>query len=70
MKTDQPEPLDLRSQDIAADKVAQLLRLFPGIPAEGGRLDLERLKLALCEAVDVTVRGLQPWRPVQLRYHS
>jgi adenine-specific DNA-methyltransferase len=51
--TDQPEHLDLRSQDIAKDKVQELLRLFPEIRTEGGRLDLDRLKLALGEAVDV-----------------
>jgi adenine-specific DNA-methyltransferase len=49
----QPEKLDLRSHDIAADKVAELLRLFPEIRTEGGKLDFERLKLALGEAVDV-----------------
>jgi adenine-specific DNA-methyltransferase len=32
----QPEKLDLRSHDIAADKVAELLRLFPEIRTEGG----------------------------------
>lgn len=51
--TDQPEKLDLRSHDIAADRVAELLRLFPEIRTEGGKLDFERLKLALGEAVDV-----------------
>ncbi len=51
--TDQPEHLDLRSQDIAEDKVQELLRLYPEIRTEGGRLDLDRLKLALGEAVDV-----------------
>jgi adenine-specific DNA-methyltransferase len=47
------EKLDLRSHDIAADKVAELLRLFPEIRTEGGKLDFDRLKLALGEAVDV-----------------
>jgi adenine-specific DNA-methyltransferase len=51
--TDQPEHLDLRSQDIAEDKAQELLRLFPEIRTEGGRLDFDRLKLALGEAVDV-----------------
>ncbi|MGH8605047.1 MAG: site-specific DNA-methyltransferase, partial [Gammaproteobacteria bacterium] len=45
--------LDLRSHDIAEDKRQELLRLFPEIRTEGGKLDLERLKLALGEAVDV-----------------
>lgn len=49
----QPEKLDLRSHDIASDKVAELLRLFPEIRTEGGKLDFDRLKLALGELVDV-----------------
>ncbi|NLS91606.1 MAG: site-specific DNA-methyltransferase [Planctomycetaceae bacterium] len=49
----QPEKLDLRSQDIAEDKRQELLRLFPEIRTEGGKLDFERLRLALGEAVDV-----------------
>jgi adenine-specific DNA-methyltransferase len=51
--TDQPEKLDLRSHDIAEDKQQELLRLFPEIRTEGGKLDFERLKLALGESVDV-----------------
>ena len=51
--TDQPEPLDLRSHDIAADKIAELLRLFPEIRTEGGKLDFERLKMTLGESVDM-----------------
>jgi len=50
---DAPETLDLRSHDIAAEKVEGLLRLFPEIRTEGGKLDFDRLKLALGEAVDV-----------------
>ena len=50
---DQPEKLDLRSHDIAEDKRQELLRLFPEIRTEGGKLDFERLKLALGETVDV-----------------
>ncbi len=52
--TDQPEPLDLRSPDIAEDRRQELLRLFPEVRTEGGQLDFERLKLALGEAVDVS----------------
>ncbi len=48
----EPEKLDLRSHDIAEDKRQELLRLFPEIRTEGGKLDFERLKLALGEAVD------------------
>ena len=49
----EPEKLDLRSHDIAEDKQQALLRLFPEIRTEGGKLDFERLKLALGESVDV-----------------
>lgn len=49
----EPEKLDLRSHDMAGDKQAELLRLFPEIRTEGGKLDFERLKLALGEAVEV-----------------
>ena len=51
--TDQPEKLDLRSHNIAAERVAELLRLFPEIRTEAGKLDFERLRLALGESVDV-----------------
>ncbi|MEX5215517.1 MAG: site-specific DNA-methyltransferase [Nitrospiraceae bacterium] len=51
--TDQPEKLNLRSHDIAEDKRQELLRLFPEIRTEGGKIDFERLKLALGESVDV-----------------
>jgi len=49
----EPEKLDLRSQDIVADKVQELLRLFPEIRTEGGKLDFDRLKLVLGQSVDV-----------------
>ena len=49
----QPEKLDLRSHDAAGDKIAELLRLFPEIRTEGGKLEFERLKLALGESVDM-----------------
>jgi len=51
--TTEPEKLDLRSHDIAADKRDELLRLFPEIRAEDGMVDFERLRLALGEAVDI-----------------
>lgn len=47
------EKLDLRSHDIAGEKIADLLRLFPEIRTEGGKIDFERLKLALGETVEV-----------------
>ncbi|MBK8871844.1 MAG: hypothetical protein IPN19_12645 [Elusimicrobia bacterium] len=49
----QPEKLDLRSHTIAEDKKAELLRLLPEIRTEGGKIDFDRLKLALGETVDV-----------------
>ncbi len=51
--TDAPERLDLRSHDVAADKVEELLRLFPEARTEGGKIDFDRLKLALGSTVDV-----------------
>jgi adenine-specific DNA-methyltransferase len=50
---DVPDKLDLGSLDIAEGRRQGLLRLFPEIRTEGEKLDLERLKLALGEAVDV-----------------
>ena len=49
----EPEKFDLRSHDTVTDKTAELLRLFPEVRTEGGKLDFERLRLALGEAVDV-----------------
>jgi len=49
----EPERLDLRSHDIAADKREELLRLFPEARTEGGRIDFDRLRLALGDTVDV-----------------
>jgi len=48
-----PEKLDLCSHDIGENKRQELLRLFPEIRTEGGKLDFDRLRLALAEAVDV-----------------
>jgi adenine-specific DNA-methyltransferase len=53
MRQEQPEKLDLRSHDITEDKRQELLRLFPEIYTEGGKIDFERLKLAVGETVDV-----------------
>src|SRR5665648_78267 len=50
---DQPDKLDLRSLDISEERQQKLLRLFPEVRTQGGKLDLDRLKLALGEAVDV-----------------
>src|SRR5215471_3617830 len=49
----QPETLDLCSYDMAEDKQQELLRLFPEIRTEDGKIDFERLKLALGDMVDV-----------------
>jgi len=51
--TDVIDHLDLRSEDIAEQKHRELLRFFPEIRTEGDKIDFERLKLALGEAVDV-----------------
>jgi adenine-specific DNA-methyltransferase len=51
--TDQPEKLDLRSLDLTEKKKQELMRLFPEICTEGGKIDFERLKLTLGEMVDV-----------------
>jgi adenine-specific DNA-methyltransferase len=51
--TPEPEKLDLRSHEIACEKAQELLRLFPEIRTDGGKLDFDRLKLSLGEAVDV-----------------
>lgn len=47
------EKMDLRSQDIVSNKIADLLQLFPEARTERGKIDFERLKLALGETVDV-----------------
>ena len=48
-----PEPLDLTSHHLPADKIAELLRLFPEIRTEGGQIDFDKLKLVLGETIDV-----------------
>ena len=51
-QTEQPERLDLRSHDIAGDKLAQLLELFPEARTEDSQIDFDQLRRALGEAVD------------------
>src|SRR5581483_3600171 len=46
------DKLNLRSHEIAEDRQQELLRLFPEIRTEGGKVDFDRLKLVLGEAVD------------------
>lgn len=50
--TEQPERLDLRSHDIVGDKQAEIVRLFPEVRTEGGKIDFDRLKRVLGENVD------------------
>ena len=47
------EKLDLLSVDLTEEKKQELLRLFPEIRTEDGKIDFDRLKLALGEMVDV-----------------
>lgn len=49
----QPEKLDLTSHHIAEDKKQDLLKLFPEIHTEDGKIDFDKLKLVLGETVDV-----------------
>jgi adenine-specific DNA-methyltransferase len=49
----EPEKLELTTVDIAVEKQADLLRLFPEVRTEGGKIDFDRLRLALGETVDV-----------------
>ncbi|HEY5047452.1 MAG TPA: site-specific DNA-methyltransferase [Rhizomicrobium sp.] len=51
-KADKPEKLELASFDVAGEKRAELLRLFPESRTEGGKIDFDRLKRALGETVD------------------
>lgn len=53
MSDEQPEKLDLRSRELAEEKKQELLRLFPEIRTQDGKIDFDRLKLALGETVDV-----------------
>lgn len=49
----EPKKLDLKSLDLSEEKRQELLRLFPEIRTEGGKIDFDRLKLVLGETVDV-----------------
>ena len=48
----EPEKLDLRSHHIADDKREELLRLFPEIRTEDGKIDFKCLERVLGEVVD------------------
>jgi adenine-specific DNA-methyltransferase len=49
-----PEPLDLSSLDIALGKRLELLRLFPEVRTEGGKIDFDELKRVLGATVDTS----------------
>lgn len=51
--SDEPEKVDLKSLDVTEDKRRELLRLFPEVRTESGKIDFDRLKLVLGEIVDV-----------------
>jgi len=53
LRAEEPEKLDLHSLDIATEKKRAVLELFPEVRTEGGKIDFERLKLALGDVVDV-----------------
>src|SRR5215469_8358842 len=46
--------IEAGSLNIAAQKKQELLRLFPEAQTDGGKVDLERLKLVLGETIDVS----------------
>jgi adenine-specific DNA-methyltransferase len=48
-----PEKLELTSLDPSSYRRVDLLRLFPEVVTENGKVDFDRLKLALGEVVDV-----------------
>jgi adenine-specific DNA-methyltransferase len=51
--TSQPDHLNLESLNITDEKRAELLRLFPEIRTEGGKIDFDQLRRVLGELVDV-----------------
>jgi adenine-specific DNA-methyltransferase len=50
--TPNPEAFDLRSHDVADDKRAELLRLFPEARTEGGHIDYDQLRRARGDVID------------------
>ena len=46
------QTVGLRSADVAADRRRELLRLFPEVRTEGGKIDFDRLRRVLGESVD------------------
>ena len=49
----QPEKFKGTSADIVGEQISRLRELFPEIVTEGGKVDLDRLKLTLGEIVDI-----------------
>jgi adenine-specific DNA-methyltransferase len=47
-----PERLDLRSENVVADRRAEIIGLFPEVATEGGKVDFDQLKRTLGEQVD------------------
>lgn len=50
--SDQPETLDLTSHDAVDPRRQDVLRLFPDVRTEGGKINFDRLRLALGDMVD------------------
>jgi adenine-specific DNA-methyltransferase len=50
--TEEPEKFDLRSENIVFDEQTALRAAFPEVFTEGGKIDFDRLKLALGESID------------------
>jgi adenine-specific DNA-methyltransferase len=48
----EPETLDLSSYNIPEEEKREIIRLFPEVRTEGGKIDFERLKLVLGEVID------------------
>ena len=55
------ERVDRQSLDVAEQKRLELLRLFPEVRTEGGKIDFDRLKLTLGAAVDGKERYGLTW---------
>lgn len=48
-----PDKLEMKAQDLLEERKRDLVRLFPETHTQGGKIDFDRLRLALGEAVDV-----------------
>jgi adenine-specific DNA-methyltransferase len=48
----EPEKLSLSSPDVLVDRLSELLRIFPEVHSEGGKVDFDRLRLALRDKID------------------